>query len=82
MVSLVVGLLPNGANLSGFCKVPLVGCYVFETAVAMLAVVPLYKASNPAPHGIQAAKAAQVVALVILTAPRDCVYIVINSDSV
>jgi hypothetical protein len=81
LISLVVGLLPNGADLIGFSKVPLVGCYVFDTAVAMLAVVPLHKASNPAPHGIQAAKAAQGVALMILTAPRDCVYIVLNSAS-
>ena len=81
MVSLVVGLLPNGADLIGFSKVPLVECYVFDTGVAMLAVVPLHKASSPEPHGIQAAKAAQGVALVILTAPQDCVYIVLNSDS-
>ena len=81
LVSLVVDMLPNGADLVGFSKVLLVRCYVLNTAVARLPIVPLHKASSPTPHGIQAAKPAQGGAIVILTAPRDFVYIVLNSGN-
>ena len=47
----------------------------------MLAVVQLHKASSPTPDDIQAEKATQGEALIITTAPRDFVYIVLNSDS-
>ena len=52
LTSRFIGLLPNGADLIGLSKVPLVGRDVFNATVAMLTVVPLHKAIHPSTHGI------------------------------
>ena len=80
-VSLLVGLLTDGADRIGLAVVTLIGRYVLDATVAMLAVVPLHKAINPDSYRDQIPEAPQRIALVILTAPRDCVYMVRNHDS-
>jgi hypothetical protein len=51
LTSLFIGLLPNGADLLGLSKVPLVRRDEFNATVAMLTVVPLFKAIHPTTHG-------------------------------
>ena len=63
--SLAIGLLPNGADSIGFSKVPLVWGHILNATMAMLAVVPLHKAFNPAAHAIQVAKPSYWVALMV-----------------
>ena len=64
-MGLAIGLLTDSTDRISFPKVPLVGRHVFDATVAMLAVVPLHKAFNPMAHGVQVAKPAQWVALVV-----------------
>jgi hypothetical protein len=71
-VSLLVGLLTDGADRIGLAVVTLIGRHILDAAVAMLAVVPLHKAINPGSYRNQIPEAPQRIALVILTAPRDC----------
>ena len=64
-MGLAIRLLTDGADRISFSKVSLVWGDVLDAAMPMLAVVPLHKAFNPTAHGIQAAKPAQWVALVV-----------------
>jgi len=65
LMGLAIRLLTDGADRISFSKVPLIGRHVLDATMAMLAVVPLDKAFNPTAHGIQVAKPAQWVALVV-----------------
>ena len=65
LMGLAISLLTDGADRIGLSKVSLVWGDVLDAAMPMLAVVPLHKDFNPTAHGIQAAKPAQWVALVV-----------------
>ena len=45
--SLLVGLLPDGADRLSLAIVALIGRHIFDATVAVLAVVPINKAIHP-----------------------------------
>ena len=64
-MSLLVGLLTDGADRIGLPVVTLIGRHIQDAAVAMLAVVPLHKTFNPGSYRNQIPEAPQWIALVI-----------------
>ncbi len=77
----LVGLLADGADRVSLAVVALIGRHVLDTAVPVLRVGPLDKAIHPGLHRKQIPESPKRITLVVLTAPRDCVYIVRNHDS-
>lgn len=69
------------ADLNGFAAVALRWRHESDTAVAVLIVVPAHKGCHPAASLFHALEWPPGVVRPVLTAPRDCVYKVWNSDS-
>ena len=74
-----LGALP--ADCNGGTAVTLVRRYKLDAAVTMAVVVPLHKSGYPLACLRLAGERPAGVIRSILTAPRDCVYKVWNSDS-
>ena len=79
--SLLVGLLPDGTDPIGLAVVALIGRHILDAAMPVLSVVPVDKAFHPGFHREQIPESPERITLVVLTARRDCVYIVRNHDS-
>ena len=69
------------ADLNGFAAVALRWRHEPDTAVAVLIVVPAHKCCHPAAGLCHALEWPPWVVRPVLTAQRDCVYKVWNSDS-
>lgn len=69
------------ADLNGFAAVALRWRHESDSAVAVLIVVPAHKCCHPAASLLHALEWPPGIVRPVLTAPRDCVYKVWNSDS-
>jgi hypothetical protein len=69
------------AHLNGFAAVALRWRHEPDAAVAVLIVVPIHERTYPQAGLLHALEWPSGVVRPVLTAPRDCVYKVWNSDS-
>jgi hypothetical protein len=65
LTRLLIGLLPDLADRISFSIVTLIGRHVLDAAMAMLSVVPIYKAIDPGSHGEKIPETTHWIALVI-----------------